>query len=434
MKKLGILTAGLMFLAACQQTTSNQSSKPATQAQPAPAAKTETATKPAPAPKPAVAAASAETVSYAAVPRMDRHGNMLVDGKPFLPIGIYSVPKDKMSRVRDLGFNTILTYSAEGNVKWQNSVAPVEKLSAYLQSAEAEGLKVVMGLPRQAIKKWNAKLLRPRVDILRHEPALLTWYLFDEPDSPGHKIPPQNLAKLSSLVGEVDGSRPTVIVVSELEDGLHRQDFDHANIAMVDPYVYRNKKSNISGVFKEVSGARLGTRGKKPVWAALQIHGKGGRGYGYLEPPFKVMRNMTYQAVAGGARAIFYFTYRGSQFEVEKSAFAAKNLKRITAELRRLAPVILAPTVVSPPVRVISTSRVVFRAFVHEGAAWLLVVNSGNGAAGYTVRATSGDLPASLDLPFENRQLQTTDGVLRDNLDGLGVRIYRYRLGPPATS
>ncbi|MCP5367566.1 MAG: hypothetical protein H6907_16640 [Hyphomicrobiales bacterium] len=422
----GLLAAGILFLAACQQTTSNQAARPATEAPPpAPAAAATPAAK-----------TAAPQVADALGPNLDANGNLLVDGKPFFPLGIYAVPTNAIPAARDLGFNMVHTYSAEGQLKRRGSAKPIPWLLEFLGEAEAAGVKVAMGLPRYSVMHWNEKDLRDRVEALRHSPALVAWYMFDEPDDPGHKIPYQRLADMARLVDEVDGTRPRAIVVSNLAVALPRKDFDHAQIAMVDPYPYRTQNSDLYPVYKEITDARLATLGRKPLWPVLQLHGKGqgGTGYGYLEPPYRVLRNMTYQAIAAGARGLFYFTYTGSQFHLTKSPTGLENVRRLLAELNPLTPLFLAPDPARAPARVVAAGGTVSRVFEHDGSAWVLVVNTGRKVVGFTVRGTSGKLPARVSLPLEDRVLETVDGALPDRLEPLAVRLYRFRLGAPPTS
>lgn len=89
--------------------------------------------------------------------------SLLVDGKPFFPLGIYHVPTADLPAVAALGVNLVHVWDWDG-------VGAVDK-------ALGLGLKVLWEMNHNSpdkIRKWAPKL--------KDHPALLVWYGKDEPD------------------------------------------------------------------------------------------------------------------------------------------------------------------------------------------------------------------------------------------------------------
>jgi hypothetical protein len=105
---------------------------------------------------------------------IDAEKRIRIGGKPFFPIGIYSVPPGKLAHARELGFNTVHTYLGEGSKSrtWDRRDA-----RAYLDEADGLGLKVFMGLPRYQVRNGMSEPLQKRIDFLKTSPALLVLCL-----------------------------------------------------------------------------------------------------------------------------------------------------------------------------------------------------------------------------------------------------------------
>jgi len=364
-------------------------------------------------------------------------GNMNVDGDPFFPIGIYSVPPTELAHARALGFNLVHTYGGEGSANKAGSAKSIEWLQDYLRAADTAGVKVMLGLPRHAVVNADYDELHRRVEALRPFRALAVWYLYDEPDI--EKVPASAVNAVARIIDELDGTRLKAVVVAGSPSRAGEQGYlGVADITMVDPYPYVREGADVSVVYRTVADAVRATPVSKPVWAVVQAHGRGpggsGRGYGRLEPPYPELRNMAFQAIAAGAGGILFFTYKGSAFDLTRSPRGQTNISRVVAEIRDLVPILLSPPPAEPLIRLLSMPGLVSRSFLHDGAAWLLVVNSERREMGFSAQLRTGTMPTEISVPAEGRSLNSPNGQLEDLLGPLEVRLYRIPVESNALS
>ena len=155
--------------------------------------------------------------------RVDADLNTLVNGRPFLPVGFYSVPTKHLQRVADAGFSAVLTYSRS-----------TEHLKTYLDEAVRVGLKAVVHSPSLWFGKDGEKELREAVAVLRDHPALLGWYLIDEPSLHRKGTTPADLARLYALMQKLDPYHPTFTVYCQPQEFAAYKDTH--DVFMCDPY------------------------------------------------------------------------------------------------------------------------------------------------------------------------------------------------------
>lgn len=388
-------------------------------------------TAPAPEVGPAVAVplspppAVPEQAQHAPAPQARALGTL--GDSPFFPIGIFSVPPGDVGRAAGLGFNLVQTYRAEGSKKSASSAASIDWLQDYLRVAEAAGAGVMLGLPRHAIAEHNDDEIRRRVQRLRGYAAVKAWYLFDEPEL--QDVPAPTIDRAARIVDEIDGTRPTVLVLARPpRQTAARGYFDVTDVVMVDPYPYTRAGADISSVYRTVAEAALLAAGQRQVWATIQAHGrgKGGPGFGLLEPPYRELRNMTFQAIAAGASGLFFFCYKCSQFDLTRTTLGLNNVRRVVDEIRGLAPLLASPAPAQAPLRVTAAPGIVHRTFLHDGLAWLLVVNTSRTELGFS--AERQNVAALVGAPGVPNALNSGEARLGGFLEPLEVRLYQIPL------
>lgn len=121
----------------------------------------------------------------------------------FYPVGTYMVNEKEMAKVKTAGFNLIQDYGADKS--------PDDATRAWLDAAQAHGLKAFIAFDRDKLKSMDMAYIAARVRALRDHPALLAWYLFDEPELPVHGVSPSRLKPSYELIKRLDPSRPVLL-------------------------------------------------------------------------------------------------------------------------------------------------------------------------------------------------------------------------------
>jgi hypothetical protein len=134
------------------------------------------------------------------------HEGVQIEGRdePFFPLAMYMVRDFEMPRVKAAGFNLVQHYGADG------AVDPAET-RAWLQAAAKEDLKAFVAFNRKRLLAGDLDFVAERVGALMGEPALLAWYLFDEPELIKHGLSVRNLVRVRGLIGVLDPFHPVLL-------------------------------------------------------------------------------------------------------------------------------------------------------------------------------------------------------------------------------
>ena len=263
----------------------------------------------------------------------------IVDGKPFFPLGMYcSTIGDKFFSVyTNSPFNCAMPY-------W-----PPDKRN--LDCAQAAGIKMMYSVKdcwggtkndfyvRNGVKTdedARAYVLR-KVKELKGHPALLAWYVNDEADI---KLMPK-FTKRYRDIAAADPDHPAFGVFYQFADA--RGYMPAHDVTGIDPYPV--PKDAISRVLDETRVFAKGTFGLMPAWHVTQAFDWTLYGGKDARPPTEdEMRNMTWQAIAGGANGIIYYAYHELQKNGKKKPFAESwgECCRVGEEVKRMTPVLLS--------------------------------------------------------------------------------------------
>ena len=272
---------------------------------------------------------------------------LLVDGKPFFPIGAYRDPSDTLtdfSGLEEAGFN--LTHSYFFEDRKDAGIQPPEVARKYLEDAHKHGLKVFMGIHRGKIgsgdfawcQRWAAELMDC--------PALLTWYLFDEPA--GHGVTLATMQKLGRVVKSVDPFRPHSVVFCV--PGRFKRYAACCDLFWTDPYPLPRRPLTMVEEWVKQAVAAAGP--SRPVWAVLQAHDlrhwrdpkqsikKLGNP---TQPTPRQTRCMAFMALAAGANGIVYYWGPNSKYHIQKQAPTVwRGVCDTVGELNGLMPFLVA--------------------------------------------------------------------------------------------
>jgi len=352
-------------------------------------------------------------------------GGLIVNKRQFFPFGFYcyspvypTLPEEEVVK----GFNMISPYQ---------KIIPqtLNERKAYMDRCAQLGMKVHYNLLSVSggggvgskIEGLSDEEKRNRLiaEILtfRDHPALLGWYISDEPT--GNKISPEKLEEIYLTVKENDPWHPVSIVF--MAPFLSSRKYINAlDIVMADPYPVPVIPVTIVG---DVAGQlKAEFNGKKPVWMVPQAFG-GGEWWG-REPTIQEMRSMTWQSIIKGASGIQYFVRQGLNY-FPKSAATWGECGRMAIEVAELTPWLLSDEETLP---VESYSQnVIVSSRLHNGQLIVMAVNKINGPVGSVIRI-NGVNNGKAGLLFENRSVAVTGGLITDQLAPFGSQVYLINL------
>ena len=242
----------------------------------------------------------------------DEAGSVLINGKPFFPIGIFSYSLDKptMAEIKRQGFNTV-------------SLLTEHHEPDQLDWLHREGL---MGLcPPEG--EW--------LQVGTNHPALLAWYLSDEPEGHGHT--PASLREKYQQLKALDPNHPIALDHFMWEALANYKDDCDFTMTSVYPLTSAGP-APITHVGLFIDHARSLHRPNWPHWPFIQIFGgpdcEGGK---WKQPEPDEVRCMVYIALVHRANGIFYFSY----WPKAPKTWAAVRV--LNHELEKMSPWLVEP-------------------------------------------------------------------------------------------
>lgn len=251
------------------------------------------------------------------VDNLNKNGNFVVDGKPFFPLALYSVmgidqasathkegrytgtvteqkTLERFGLVKKAGFNTLQTYAMQfygmkvAKPGWDQSVpgdviedTTTEKLREggikFLDYAQKAGLKVIYGaykvysMPegKDAVMDEKYKeAVKANIAAWKNHPALIAWYLIDEPSS--ILMPVRNLQNAYEFIKTQDTSHPELIASASPSDVQYLNAVD---IMAPDPYPVEtgNPFTLLADRLDSLRQYQNGTPAMPQLWAIVQI-------------------------------------------------------------------------------------------------------------------------------------------------------------------
>ncbi len=350
---------------------------------------------------------------------IDARGRAIVNGKPFLPVGLYHhrfSTREDLDRIAAGPFNCIMPYNSLSMCFADTQKPGVDDVREVLDACAAKGLKVIFSLKDvYAGITWpklnalgvegEAAVVEKAVTSFRDHPALLAWYINDE-------LPTSMLDRLTARrreVNRLDPYHPTWAVFCDwLEVPVYGPTCD---VFGVDPYPIRTGASRDMGVVQlamEMCQRAVGTPDGMAVWAVPQLHNWGNydakaktdRAYyeaSFRDPTESEMTAMSLLFAIMGARGFVYYSYSDLSGHINPTAkpdFARRwaDICRTGATIRELEPFLLADAD-GPAVTVdIETGKVMAKGFTDaQGRVCVLVAGIGPDASGAVLTVSSAN-------------------------------------------
>lgn len=355
--------------------------------------------------------------------RLDENGILLVDGERFIPYGWLDVPYENLSLVSKQGVNVVLSYA--------DSFRSNDSIKAYLDRAESLGIKVIFySYPtREIMDRWTLplsgsekKVISDFINKWKEHPALLGWYLTDEPEY--RPAFPLRLRDIFNLVKEVDPYH-VAIVLNDTEEGM-RVYADYCDVLMPDPYpgfiIGGGSMRPMDKVVNLVEAAKNRVGYGQTVWVTPQAfsYADFGRGNNRAPTPLE-MRNMTIQAIIGGAKGFVYYSFYRSQ----KYSEIWTAITSISAEFEELKDAILAEPMechikVEPVIQGVAFS---LRRVGQDLYFFVANTDMANKILTFDLsEAGIGDV--KLNVVSEGRTVEVEGGILKDIFKKYESRVY----------
>lgn len=322
-----------------------------------------------------------------------RRGHTYVNGEAFFALGVYrAVPGD----LQDTAFNCI--------PGWDQAEA------ATLDACQQAGIYLLpdlTGVMRGHLPHRVTRVAQPLMD----HPAVLAWYVCDEPDHERWNVPPDEMRLATKLLHDLDPQRLTCAVVMPwAESNLYRY-ADTVDILMTDIYPIGDKRpADLSAIWRGTGVMRRAVNDDKPVWAVVQATAKG-------TPEEHVAA--TYLAVVEGADGILYWEYEDGRRRPE----VWEQICEVARELDSLRLVLTsddAPEQAScrrPEVRTL-------RKATADGHYLIAVNGTGERAEGCKI-SLRGTGDGKAEVLFEDRSVPLANSSLSDDFEPFARHVYR---------
>ncbi len=272
---------------------------------------------------------------------------VLVDGKPFFPIGLYQVGPSDIPTVAKAGFNTVHYYMWEDH----DEEAAAKDGQEWLDAARKHQLMGLASFYRPSMRAMDWSKCSQRIELFRNHPALLAWHIIDEPEvaheprGPGERPGTEYVPAAYKMIKEHDPNHPVTAVLctfagiptfTPMLDVVQADYYPIPPLPATDYY-----GTGLRGIAYMVDQCRSASGNTKPFWFVCQAFDyslQKSRGLDipaeWRRPPtFREMRTMTYTAIASGARGILYYS-------TERRESDCARLKPLVSELSQLMPML----------------------------------------------------------------------------------------------
>ncbi len=346
--------------------------------------------------------------------RIRSDGATLFKGRPIFPFGLYHVSwysttdqlLTDMRAIAAGGFNTI-----------HASAAYPESYGVVLDTAQSLGLNVITeaGTPDLATQYAS-------------RPAVLGWNIADDVDS--GKNSPDAVAAQNAAVQAADPKH--VSYISGYSQTLPNYVNSASVIGMQSYPLNLGTESEISSTYPQISILTNAVNGcNRSAYANLQAFS-----WGVAQPQISGLRaptpiearNMTYQAIAAGAKGILYYAYTDGTWNLpQKAPELWQGLQAMVPEMNTISPYLLNGKLT----RLSTGQEKVFSGYWQVNQQAILVVVNASYQESSRVSLTLPTPVISQHFLFSDRpvsQSQPAANQLQLTLKPLSVLVYQMQL------
>ena len=371
--------------------------------------------------------------------RVGDDGFVRINGQPRFVIGMFS--SGSFEQMGKAGFNATHSYSISNDAEGAPMDAKDRLLKRLLDESAANGMKMVVELPRNAVEKAQWDRIRHRIETFRQHPGLLCWG--SEERVARGLAPLKNIAALYQLVHELDPDHP--LVLGDTRDVIEHHQKDqrsffpdyYMDIGIWWWYPIPLGKPDGNGISgNEKNGDRLEpppwlttTLSKKPLWIAIQSYEKPDKGTRFPTPT--EYRCMAYLAIINDVKGLWFYTGHGERdWQGKPSGLLNKEteghwdyVQTLVRELRELEPVILAKPAEKPTMTP-SNAPVEFTLRNSNDALYLLAANKSGRKQ--KIRFTHSPFAGKKVTVLKEKHTAKLNGeTLSDSFKPYAVHVYR---------
>jgi len=375
--------------------------------------------------------------------RLDDQCNVTIDGEPFFPLGFMGASVYRLHLAAN-GYNTLHMYTLHYE-------KDIDKVRQTLDEFEAAGVKAIFSPFHQTATGFTGvrigktkyrsyftdeEIERTRIFVreLADHPALLGWYLCDEPRGAAWH---QALEKMYHLIAETDPYHPVIALDNGPLGCVKLQ--SAADIVWLDPYPdflsAGGSASPVSIVSRGIETIQQGLKRPVAVWLAQQTFDRGdfrpNEREKWRSPTYIEERCMAYMGLVEGAKAVIPYkigapdwepgTPTGNRGIYSSSEMRIGMLEGVGPELAQLAPVVLMAD--SPRDVQCDQDQIITLLKEDAGHLYLMAVNTSPDPVSASITLDGGG-SRSLHVFWENRVVESSDGMLTDAFDSFAVHVY----------
>jgi hypothetical protein len=345
---------------------------------------------------------------------LTERGGLRVNGRPFVPIFAWAVPRKHVGFNKRLGLNSI-------------SPASNQLSKELLDELHANGIMCLLDADDYS-------------EAIAAHPALLAWRFGDEPDMRGLKAP--DLAERHKRMRRLDPAHPTLVNLTSRfyktyyrgdEEGTkwpnreqYRAYADVCEIVSYDHYPVTgyNKPDRVPELYHATADL-VGLIPAKSHWTIVE---SADQDLKWTPPETRgptpaETRAMVWMAIVGGAKGIGYFHLAFNPFRWENlTPEMEAELPKINGLITELAGPIAEGEILA---HAVDREDVKARAVRHDGGTFVFSVNLGRERRSAAITLRGADLRGRAEVVGEGRDIALDGGVIADDFAPLAVHVYR---------
>jgi hypothetical protein len=272
--------------------------------------------------------------------RLDENLVLLHNGEPFFPYGWFSAPTRDAQKLAAEGVTLVQEYNAqwfppERTLKWLDELQQAGLYGTFYPWPSSQ----FMANFKEPVSAEEEAAVRERVRAFRDHPALLAYYLWDEPELQPLLVDRGD--RLYQIIADEDPYHPC-IMLNDTIPGIHTYR-NGGDILMPDPYplfsrgALAGRPIEYTAMF--MRACREASAGEKAWWVTPQAFDYYMNQKNSRQPNLTELRNQQLQSLINGARGVVWYTYS------HRYNFADLDLgvPFVGREAQRLRAAILAP-------------------------------------------------------------------------------------------